>query len=60
MMTAAENLEFERAAQLRDHIVHLQQDLGQEVSVADSGSSAQKMKNRRGKRGRGGKTPKPG
>jgi excinuclease ABC subunit B len=60
MMSAAENLEFERAAQLRDRIVHLQQNLGQEVSVADSAPSAsQKKKNRRGKRGRGGRVPKP-
>ena len=60
MMTAAENLEFERAAQLRDRIVHLKPNLGQEVSVAGSApSSAQKKKNRRSKRGRGERVPKP-
>lgn len=52
--------EFERAAQLRDRIVELQQDIGQEVSLSETtSSSAQKKKNRRGKRGRSGRVPKP-
>ena len=37
--------EFERAAQLRDRIVELQQDIGQEVSLSETtSSSAQKNK----------------
>ena len=35
MLSAAESLEFERAAQLRDRIMQLKKQLGQEVSLGD-------------------------
>jgi excinuclease ABC subunit B len=62
MMKAAEGLEFERAAQLRDRIMQLKQQIGQEVSVADSEpAKSQSKKSRRGRKGsgRGGRVPKP-
>jgi excinuclease ABC subunit B len=62
MMKAAEGLEFERAAQLRDRIMQLKQQIGQEVSVVDSEpAKTQSKKSRRGRKGsgRGGRVPKP-
>ena len=62
MMKAAEGLEFERAAQLRDRIMQLKQQIGQEVSLADSEPAKnQSKKARRGRKGsgRGGRVPKP-
>ncbi|MGZ0169405.1 MAG: excinuclease ABC subunit UvrB [Planctomycetales bacterium] len=62
MMKAAEDLEFERAAQLRDRIMQLKQQIGQEVSLSDSEpSKTQSKKSRRGRKGsgRGGRVPKP-
>jgi len=67
MLTAAEQLEFERAATLRDRIVEMKQQMGEAVSVDDpdtpgfARSGGRKRKQRRGKRGRhGGKrVPKP-
>jgi excinuclease ABC subunit B len=62
MMKAAESLEFERAAQLRDRIMQLQQQIGQEVSLSDSEpAKTQTKKSRRGRKGsgRGGRVPKP-
>jgi excinuclease ABC subunit B len=59
MMKAAEDLEFERAAQLRDRIMQLKQQIGQEVSLDESSAATpQTKKNRRG-RGRGKRVPKP-
>ena len=62
MMKAAEGLEFERAAQLRDRIMQLKQQIGQEVPMSDSEpAKAQSKKSRRGRKGsgRGGRVPKP-
>ncbi len=66
MLQAAEALEFERAAQLRDRIVQLQQQVGQEVKVepvSDAFPGSKPVKGRRGaqrgKRGGGGAVPKP-
>ncbi len=59
MMTAAQDLEFERAAQLRDRIMQLKQQIGQEVDMnASTQSGPQTKKPRRGRRGRG-RVPKP-
>ncbi len=63
MMTAAESLEFERAAELRDRIVTLKQQLGQEVEDSDDTpgfAAPQKPKrNRRGRRGKTQRVPRP-
>lgn len=62
MMKAAEDLEFERAAQLRDRIMQLKQQIGQEVPLSDSEpAKTQSRKSRRGRKGsgRGGRVPKP-
>ncbi|MFT5327757.1 MAG: excinuclease ABC subunit B [Planctomycetaceae bacterium] len=62
MMKAAESLEFERAAQLRDRIMQLKQQIGQEVPLSDSEpAKTQSKKSRRGRKGsgRGGRVPKP-
>jgi excinuclease ABC subunit B len=61
MMKAAEDLEFERAAQLRDRIMQLKEQIGQEVSVTETeAASTQTKKGRRGRgRGRGKRVPKP-
>jgi excinuclease ABC subunit B len=66
MLEAAERLEFERAAQLRDRIVSLKQQMGEAVPVGDENTPgfAQNAR-RRGKRGRqrgkrfGGRVPRP-
>jgi len=66
MLEAAERLEFERAAQLRDRIVALKEQMGEAVPVGDENSPgfAQNAR-RRGKRGRqrgkrfGGRVPRP-
>ncbi len=53
MLAAAQNLEFERAAQLRDRIVQLKQQLGQEVSSADPDKPSFTLAQKKPKRGRG-------
>jgi excinuclease ABC subunit B len=60
MLSAAENLEFERAAQLRDRILQLKQQIGQNVSMADTDpSKPQHKKPRRGRKSSGKRVPKP-
>jgi len=60
MLSAAENLEFERAAQLRDRVLQLKQQIGQNVSMSDSApSTPQTKKPRRGRKGSGKRVPKP-
>ncbi|MEK6262713.1 MAG: excinuclease ABC subunit UvrB [Planctomycetota bacterium] len=63
MLVAAEALEFERAAKLRDRIVQLKKQLGQLVTPDDDSSSSTPQKKGKGKRGRssnsGKRTPKP-
>ncbi|WP_315858767.1 excinuclease ABC subunit UvrB [Blastopirellula sediminis] len=56
MLAAAENLEFERAAAIRDRISKMQDSVGKKVSEVSAGDD----KKGRGKRRRGGaKTPRP-
>lgn len=62
MMKAAEDLEFERAAQLRDRIMQLKQQIGKEVPLSDSEpakTQSKKSRRRRKGSGRGGRVPKP-
>ena len=64
MLSAAQNLEFERAAKLRDRILQLKQQIGKMVGVEedDDGSSNKGgRKPRRGQRGgkTGGRVPRP-
>ena len=56
MLTAAEALEFERAAKLRDRILQLKKQLGQLVAPEDDSSSGSQPKRGKGKRGRSGKS----
>ena len=59
MMAAADALEFERAAKLRDRILQLKKQMGQPVAPEQE-AAAPKGKNRgRGRRGSGKQTPKP-
>jgi len=64
MLSAAENLQFERAAELRDRILQLKQQLGQPLTDDESRASEQvkpQIKKKRGRRRGGGKrVPKPG
>ncbi|MCA9071337.1 MAG: UvrB/UvrC motif-containing protein, partial [Planctomycetaceae bacterium] len=61
MLEAAKNLEFERAAGLRDRIQELQQQVGQEINVDSDPGSSKHQKARDKKRGRrkGQRVPKP-
>jgi excinuclease ABC subunit B len=64
MLTAAQSLEFERAAKLRDRITQLKQQIGQMVDLEDaSGFSEATAPKRRGRQKRGdsarGKAPRP-
>lgn len=49
MLKAAENLEFERAAQLRDRINEMKEKIGQEVNVNEKPKSKSKKRGRKGK-----------
>ncbi|MFM9965890.1 MAG: excinuclease ABC subunit UvrB [Planctomycetaceae bacterium] len=53
MLAAAQNLEFERAAQLRDRIVELKKQLGQPVATNESEQSGFTLAQKKPKRGRG-------
>ncbi len=61
MMKAAEQLEFERAAQLRDRVLQLKQQIGQAVSLSESEPASPQTKKRRKRRGSGTgrRVPKP-
>ena len=65
MLAAAEAQDYERAAELRDRIIHLKKQMGQELSAAESLASAaaaagRKKARERGRRGgRSGRVPKP-
>jgi len=61
MLAAAESLDFERAAELRDRILKLKKQMGQELSPVETeveGLKPQKEKRRKGRRG-GGRAPFP-
>jgi excinuclease ABC subunit B len=53
MLVAAEKLEFERAAQLRDRILELKKRLGQAVAGGDESKSGFTLAQKKPKRGRG-------
>ena len=53
MLIAAQNLEFERAAQLRDRILELKKQLGQPVAADDPSQLAFTLAQKKPKRGRG-------
>jgi len=59
MMAAAEALEFERAAALRDRITQLQDSIGKPVSEVEVESYTPKRGRHRRRRGGSGKVPKP-
>jgi len=58
MLAAAEALEFERAAALRDRIVQLQESYGEKISDVKVKSYSPQRGRRRGRKGQG-KIPKP-
>ena len=58
MMVAAEALEFERAAALRDRITTLQDAIGQKLSEVATTNSQSGRRGKRGKRG-GSRVPRP-
>jgi excinuclease ABC subunit B len=60
MLVAAEALEFERAAKLRDRILELKKQLGQLVTSDDDSSTGKLQKKGKGKRGRSGKSGSSG
>ncbi len=53
MLIAAQNLEFERAAQLRDRILELKKQLGQPVAADDPSQLAFTLAQKKPKRGKG-------
>ncbi|MBC7818752.1 MAG: excinuclease ABC subunit UvrB, partial [Planctomycetaceae bacterium] len=53
MLAAAQNLEFERAAQLRDRILELKKQLGQAVANGDPSQAGFTLAQKKPKRGRG-------
>jgi excinuclease ABC subunit B len=62
MLAAAQELDFERAAQLRDRILKLKQEMGHELTnteMAAQQSKPQRGKGRRSKGGGGKRLPKP-
>ena len=58
MMDAAEALEFERAATLRDRITHMRDSIGEPLSSVNESSSSYKSRGKRVK-SRGGTIPRP-
>ena len=59
MLKAAEDLDFEKAAHLRDQIGQLKNNIGQPLSAVRESKSSTKQKGRRGRRRRGSKVPRP-
>jgi excinuclease ABC subunit B len=59
MMAAAEALEFEKAAAIRDRIVHLQGAIGQKLSSGEAAPQTTGRGRRRGNRRTGEKIPRP-
>jgi excinuclease ABC subunit B len=58
MLEAAQNLEFERAAALRDRIVRLRDQMGKELTET-SGAAEENGRRRRGRKGLGARVPRP-
>ena len=62
MLSAAQELDFERAAQLRDRILKLKQEMGQSLSTTEMAaqqSKPQRGKPRKSKKGSGKGLPEP-
>ncbi|MCO8121043.1 excinuclease ABC subunit UvrB [Stieleria sp. TO1_6] len=65
MLSAAENLEFERAAQLRDRVLQLRENIGKplseiEIKTSTTGMSGRNQRKRKGTKGGGrSKIPRP-
>lgn len=61
MLAAAQNLDFERAASLRDRILKLKQEMGKELSKTEQAAQQSKpqMPKKRSKKGGGKRLPKP-
>jgi excinuclease ABC subunit B len=59
MLAAAEALEFEKAAALRDRITKMQDSIGQPLRIVDSGKEDGKGKGKRRGRKGGSKVPRP-
>lgn len=59
MMAAAEALEFERAATLRDRITQLNESIGKKVSEVDAPAKPAKRRGRRSGAKLGGRVPRP-
>ena len=59
MIAAAEGLEFERAASIRDRIERMRESIGSKVADVDARRAGSSGSKRRRGRGRGGRLPKP-
>ena len=59
MHAAAENLEFERAAALRDRIVKMRDAIGQAVDSVAAKDNDERGGRRRGRKGAGARVPRP-
>jgi excinuclease ABC subunit B len=61
MMEAADALDFERAAALRDRIAQLQESIGEKLEEVEVRSSTRQNRGHRGKKGtkKGGRVPRP-
>ncbi|MBI3862699.1 MAG: UvrB/UvrC motif-containing protein, partial [Planctomycetia bacterium] len=62
MRAAADGQDYERAAELRDRIIHLKKQQGQPLTAAESlaaASTGRKGKREKGGRRRGTRVPKP-
>ena len=62
MLEAAEALDFERAASIRDRISTLRDAIGEPLQKVEAATSKKHARHRKGKRGkgkRGGRVPRP-
>lgn len=62
MQTAAQELDFERAAQIRDRVLQLKQKMGQSLTATEQAAQLTKPQKGRAKKGQGGRgkrIPKP-
>ncbi len=59
MLQAAEDLEFERAATLRDRITQMQDSIGQPLTAVKESPASGRKRGRRGRGRRGGQVPRP-
>ena len=59
MLAAAESLEFERAASIRDRIQKMRDSIGKKIVDVDYRALDDDERPKRGRRGRGGRVPRP-